>query len=107
VSAVTWTPGVYYRHLCTRGSTTFFGVTDVENWATCVPLGPDEIVLCVDIVKRKGGKGRGRYAKLLHTRGGREVVLYHRVSRNNIGSGNWEEVNAMMVLALADQIPTI
>lgn len=92
-------------------------MSDVENYNVAVPLGNNEIVLCTEIVFRSGGwRGRGLYAKLLSQRGyaplaGRDAIpivatLYHRVSRNHIGSGNWEEVNAMVVLALADQIPT-
>jgi hypothetical protein len=104
MSAVTWTPGVYYQVL---DSSTSFGASDVENWPCCVPLFANEVVLCVSLVHRKGANGRGRYAKLLHRRDGRDVVLYHRVSRNNIGSGSWAELNAMMVLAMTGDIPTI
>ena len=82
-----------------------FFLQDVEKYPVAVPLGHNEIVLCVDIVRRSGGKGRGLYAKLLHKRCDWEVVLYHRVSKNRIGSGDWEEVNEMMVLALADDLP--
>jgi hypothetical protein len=117
MSATTFKPGVYYRHVCPFDHSTLYKVSDVEDYSVCVPLGNNEIVLCTEIVHRSGGQGRGLYAKLLSHRGfaplpGREPVavvatIYHRVSKNHIGSGNWEEVNAMMVLALADQIPTI
>jgi len=115
VSATTFTPGVYYRHLCLPDSVTLFLLPDVENYSVCVPLANNEIVLCTEIVHRNGGRGQGLYAKLLSQRGyaplaGRDPIpvvatIYHRVSRNHIGSGNWEEVNSMVILALADQIP--
>jgi hypothetical protein len=105
MSAVTFTPGIYYRHLCAAGESTLFLVYDVENYPVAVPLGNNEIVYCAEIVRRSGGKGRGLYAKLLSKRGEHEAVLYHRVSKNHIGSGDWEEVNAMVVLALVDDLP--
>lgn len=109
--AVTFTPGVYYRHLCAPDYVTLFKVSDVENYGVAVSLRHNEIVLCTDIVFRSGGRGRGLYAKLLSRRlgGSTEIVatIYHRVSKNHIGSGSWEEVNEMMVLALADKIPIV
>lgn len=105
MSAVTFTPGVYYQHLCVPPNWTVFYIQDVENYPVAVPLGNEEFVLCAEIVRRTGGRGRGLYAKLLHKRGEHDVVLYHRVSKNHIGSGNWEEVNAMLCLALADVLP--
>lgn len=105
MSAVTFTPGLYYRHLSQPGERTLFLVYDVENYPVAVPLGNNEIVYCEEIVRRSGGKGRGLYAKLLNKRGEHEVVLYHRVSKNHIGSGDWEEVNPMVVLALAIDLP--
>lgn len=105
MSAVEFTPGIYYRHLSQSGESTLFLLWDVENSPVAVPLGHNEIVYCEAIVHRTGRKGRGLYAKLLNKRGGHEVVLYHRVSKNHIGSGDWEEVNAMMVLALVDDLP--
>lgn len=103
MSAVTFTPGTYYRCL----SPITFYIQDVEDYPVAVPLGKNEVVVCEDIVFRTGGRGRGRYVKLHNRRGGRDVVLYHRVSRNNIGSGNWEELNPMIVLALAPELPTV
>jgi len=100
-------PDRCYIHRCQDPVGVLIPVTDVENWDVAVPLGDGDLVWCEDIVFRKGGKGRGWYAKFAHLRGGRTVVLYHRVSRNHIGSGNWEELNAMMALACIDQIPTI
>ncbi len=105
MGAVTFMPGLYYRHLSQPGESTLFLVYDVENYPVAVPLGNNEIVYCDAIVRRQGGKGRGLYARLLNKRGEHEVVLYHRVSRNHIGAGDWEEVNPMVVLALCENLP--
>jgi len=67
----------------------------------------DDIVLCKDIVYRKGGRGRGKYARLLYLEDGESLVLFHRVSKFGRGAGNWEELNPMMTLALAGEIPTL
>lgn len=101
MAAVSFKPGVFYECI----GETLFLIPDVENYSVAVPLSAGEFVLCEDIVFRKGGRGRGRYAKLRNQRGPHNVVLYHRVSKNNIGSGDWEEMNEMMVLALADVLP--
>jgi hypothetical protein len=82
-----------------------FLIPDVENYSACVPLAQGDYVLCEAIVFRTGGKGRGRYAKLRNQRGEHNVILYHRVSKNNIGSGDWDVMNEMMVLALASVLP--
>jgi len=83
-----------------------FRKKDVEYGNQYVLL-RSHIVLCEDIVFRNGGEGRGYYAKLRHRSAvGHEVVVYHRVSKNRIGRGDWEEANPMVVLALADQLPT-
>lgn len=101
-------PNRGFIHRCLgHGLGVLIPVTDVEHWAVAVPLLDGDVVWCEDIVFRSGGRGRGRYAKFLHLRDDKTVTLYHRVSRNNIGSGNWEELNAMMTLALVDQIPRI
>jgi len=105
MTAVTFTPGVFYE--CNQE--TMIPVQDVEDYPVAVPLRAGDVVYCEDVVFRKGGKGRGRYAKLRNRRSDHypAVVIYHRVSKNNIGSGDWEEINAMMVLALADVLPLV
>ena len=98
--AVQFTPGSFY--VCK--SKTQFRPGDVEGSRNPVALKPGTPVRCSTIVHRSGMNGRGDYAKL-HVRLGRtDVVLYHRVSKNRIGSGTWEEMNDMMVLALADDL---
>jgi hypothetical protein len=101
--AVSFEPGAFYE--C--NSSTTIPVGDVENYPVCVPLRKGDVVWCEDIVFRKGVRGRGLYAKLRNRRGKDwpNVVLYHRVSKNHIGSGDWDEMNEMMVLALADVLP--
>ena len=103
MTAVVWVPGTFYE--C-REETTFY-IEDVENYPVAVPLKNGDVVWCKEIVHRKGGRGRGRYAKLLHHRGEHHprVVLYHRVSSFDRGAGDWEELNEMLVLALADTLP--
>jgi hypothetical protein len=101
---VKFVPGNYYRLLTPPGTHFFFGAEDVENWGgVCVPLRNGEIVVCTSIGRRR----RGRFAKLLHQRDGRRVVLYLRVSKNHIPSGTWEPLNPLEVLALADSLPTV
>jgi len=100
MAAVAFAPGVFYE--C-KGRTDFRKVDVVPNGA--FDLAPGDLVRCSDVVFRRGGKGRGRYAKLHYRWGEKDLVLYHRVSKNNIGSGDWEELNEMMVLALADVLP--
>ena len=95
---------VYFRELIDAYSTFGFVARDVEGTIGLFFLRNNDYVLCHRIVFRKGGKGRGRYARLVHMRDGKKIVLFHRVSKNNIGSGNWEELNEMLVLALADEI---
>lgn len=101
--AVQFTPGTFYRSL----STTLIVHPDVEDYPVAVPLSVGSVVLCEDIVFRKGGRGRGYYAKLLSYRGEDHprVVCYHRVSKNRIGSGSWEVLNEMEVLAMASVLP--
>jgi len=98
VSAVTFTPGVFYE--C-KGRTDFLK-KDVKPSDAGFALKPGDWLRCSEIVFRTGGKGRGHYAKLHYKWGDGDLILFHRVSRNHIGSGSWEEVNEMMVLALAD-----
>jgi hypothetical protein len=99
----------YYRHKCRPGNPLLFTVQDVENYPVAVPLSRDDIVYCDGFVTREGSKGRGRYARLLTHRGGEhdKVVLFYRVSRNNRGQASWQELNPMLVIALADEIPTL
>jgi hypothetical protein len=103
MAAVSFTPGAFYHSL----STTFIPVTDVEDYPTCLSLGGNDVIWCERIVFRKGARGRGHYAKCRVRRSEHypSVVFYHRVSKNRIGAGDWEEVNEMMVLALADVLP--
>ena len=100
VAAVTFTAGVFYE--C-NGKTAFLKTDVVPNGG--FDLAPGDLVRCSEIVFRQGGKGRGRYAVLHYACGKISLTLYHRVSRNNIGSGDWEELNEMAVLALADVLP--
>ena len=100
MSAVSFTPGVFYE--C-KGKTNFFKTDVVPNGE--FDLHPGDRVRCSEIVFRRGGKGRGRYAVLHYKRGKVCLTLYHRVSGNNIGSGDWEELNEMEVVALADVLP--
>lgn len=68
----------------------------------------EDVVLCADIVRRDGVNGRGRYAKLLHqTDDGDTISLFLRVSRSSRPPGTWRELNPMLVIALADKIPTL
>ena len=103
MAAVQFTPGVYYH----ATSTTVIPEGDVEDYPTCLALGCDDVIWCQDIVFRRGTKGRGYYAKCRVRRGEHHpsVVFFHRVSKNRIGSGDWEKLNDMMVLALADVLP--
>jgi len=67
------------------------------------------VVRCVEIVKRNGGRGRGRYAALrlqvgLPYDGGTYVsTIYERVSSNNIGQGGYIELEPLVVLARAEE----
>jgi hypothetical protein len=99
-------PDVYYK---LRSNVLLFSGQDVENWSlkSDFKLRRGEIVLCTAIVTRVGGQGRGKYAKLLVRSDGDEWTLYHRVSRNNVGNAQWDEVNPMIVLAMADRLPTL
>jgi hypothetical protein len=99
--------GGYYALESPPGFFMVFGVSDVENWPVCVPLADGDAVVCSGFVHRKGSNGKGRYARLLHTRDGRVVSLYHRVSRLNSGSGTWRELAPLEVLAMADGLPTV
>lgn len=100
MAAVVFRPGVFYE--CK--SATSFRYTDVVPNRPFA-LAPTDRVRCSGIVFRRGGKGRGRYA-VLHYKGmSGSFTLYHRVSKNNIGSGDWEELNEMTVIALADDLP--
>jgi len=49
----------------------------------------------------------GRYAMLYFRKDDENMCLFHRVSRFNRGSGNWREMNPMLVIAMADQLPTV
>ena len=97
----------YYMLEALPGHHHVFGVGDVENWRTCVPLANGEVVVCAGFVHRSGKQGRGRYAKLHHQRGDKRVVLYLRVSRKDSGAGTWREIAPLEVLALADVLPTL
>lgn len=83
-AATTFKVDRFYRALTRNGS---------------VPKGA--LVRCANITWRLGPNGRGLYA-MLHLS---DRVVPHRVSRNYIGSGSWEELNEMEVLALADVAP--
>ena len=104
---MTFTEGGYYMLERPTGFTLVFGVGDVENWPVCVPLAGGETVVCAGFTHRKGAAGSGRYAKLLHTRDNKRLVLYLRVSRTNSGSGTWRELEPLEVLAMADVLPTV
>jgi hypothetical protein len=63
-----------------------------------------DAVLCIGITY----VDRRRYAVLSHQTEDEEVLqLLHRVSRFNRGRGEWRELNPMLVIALADKIPTL
>lgn len=100
MAAVQFEAGVFYECM---GRTAFSKVDVVPNGE--FDLCPGDYVRCSEIVHRRGGKGRGRYAVLHYKSGKRSLILYHRVSRFNRGSGDWEELNEMMTLALADVLP--
>jgi hypothetical protein len=100
MAAVQFAPGVFYE--C-KGKTEFSKVDVVPNGG--FDLKDGDLVRCSEIIHRRGGKGRGRYAVLHYTCGKKSLVLYHRVSKFNRGSGDWEELNEMMVVALADVLP--
>lgn len=104
--AVVFEPGLYYE---LRSNVLLFSGQDVENWSlkSDFKLRRKEIVLCTGFVTRVGGQGRGKYVKFLVRSDDAEWTLYHRVSRLNVGSGQWIEVNPMIVLALADRLPTL
>ncbi len=100
MAAVTFTAGRFYE--CLDG--VFVPADDVENWGNvCLHIDAGTYLLCEEIVFRKGARGRGLYAKLRVKRQGPSgpVIAYHRVSRNRIGSGSWDELNIMEVLAVA------
>lgn len=74
--------------------------------ATCpLLLVPGTAVRAVGFVHRSGDKGKGRYVQLRIRTDEGEVTAFHRVSKNGIGKGDWEKMNEMMVLALADVLP--
>jgi hypothetical protein len=103
-AAIQFEPETYYE---LRSNELFFTGKDVEN-SNEVKLVREEIVLCTEIISRRAGhNGRGKYARLLLRRDGGEFVLFHRLSRFDRGAGQWREVNPMIVLALADQLPTL
>jgi hypothetical protein len=103
-AAIQFEPETYYE---LRSNELFFTGKDVEN-SDEIKLVREEIVLCTEIISRRAGhNGRGKYARLVLRRGADEVVLFHRLSRFDRGSGQWREVNPMIVLALADQLPTL
>lgn len=101
-----FTPDTYYE---LRSNVLIFSGKDVENTKLKeIKLTRNGVVLCTEICRaRVGGQGRGRYARFLHRQDGVDLVLFHRISRFNIGAGEWREVNPMIVLALADQLPTL
>jgi len=105
-----WKPGTYYEHLCKPGGRLLIPVQDVLNWEVAVPLGFKEIVYCDGFVTRATTLTGGRYVRyvrLLHRRdpAREDVVLYLPVTRNNKSRGHWRELNPMVVLARADELP--
>lgn len=62
-----------------------------------------DIFLCIGII----AQGRKRYAVLVHqNEDGDHETFRHRVSRYTRGKGEWRELNPMMVVALADRLPS-
>lgn len=107
MTSLVFQPDTYYE---LRSNVLIFSGNDVENWKikTEFKLTRGEIVLCTEIIPmRNGAQGRGRYARLVHRQDEHEWVLYHRLSRLDRGQGQWNEVNPMIVLALADRLPTL
>jgi hypothetical protein len=100
---VIFEPENYYR---LRSRTFIFDGADVDEVKQLV-LHRDAVVLCTEIAFRSGEKGRGRYARLLYQRDDETFVLFHRVSKFNRGAGEWEELNPMLALAMAGEIPTL
>jgi hypothetical protein len=105
--AVAFKPGLYYRCLSPKT----FLVSHVDDYPVAIPLSKGSYVYCESIsyMKRPGDIGRRRYARLITCRDKvhhPRVALYLIVSKNNIGSGTWEELPEMMVLALADELPS-
>lgn len=101
MAAVQFEPGVFYE--CK--SKTVIPPGDVVGSRNPVTLKDGDLLRCSGIKHREGMKGRGRYAVLHYKSGDKSLILYHRVSRFNRGSGDWEELNEMMALALADVLP--
>ena len=90
---------IYYQ---LRSPSLLLSVAD-DNTRFC-SLKRGDYVLCMGTtyVDRK------RCAVLLHqTEEGETVHLLHRVSRFGRGKGEWREVNPMLVIALADRLPTL
>jgi len=96
---------VFYQHRCPPGSPTLIPTQDVENYPVAIPLVRDDIVLCTGFVTRD----RKRYAVMRHKRSDHheDVTLYLRVSRLNRSSSHWREMNAMLVIACAEKLPTL
>jgi len=61
------------------------------------------IVLCIGFARELGRQAILRFQQ----EDGEVLSLFHTVSRFNRGSGNWRELNPMMVIALADEIPIL
>ena len=60
----------------------------------------EDVVLCIGFARE-----RGRMAILRFQQEDGEVLsLFHTVSRFNRGSGNWRELNPMLVISMADKI---
>jgi hypothetical protein len=38
---------------------------------------------------------------------GKDIILYHRLSKLKRGPGEWREVNPMLVIAKADELPVV
>ena len=96
--------GVYYQ---LRSPYLTWTDTDVEDEKR-LTLRREDVVLCTAIVHRSGKSGRGRYARFLHQDADGETrVLFHRVSRTGRGAGEWSELNPMIVLARAAELPTL
>ena len=95
--------GVYYQ---LRSPSLTYTDTDVEDEKRFT-LRREDVVLCTAIVHRSGKSGRGRYARFLHQDADGEThTLFHRVSRTGRGRGDWNELNPMVVLARAEDLPT-
>lgn len=89
-------PGMYYE--CRSSRSLWIEDLDKESISGVRRVERGDFVLCDALVRRK----RVRFARLIL---GSEA-LYLRVSENDIPGGDWEEVNPMIVLSMADQLPS-